>query len=245
MKPNFLGLEEGELDRPIYRIMPEQYVYDLFASGQNVLNAVGGWKDKFENFQLNLGGVLDGVPFSYSFKDDFSGQCWTRDAYSEAMWGIYASDPKKRFLRIRSTPRKLLVPLIVAHPQMPQDTCFFGRVTYLKEAKLRHYAQQGGTFAPSALGFAEALLRKRHAFRHEKEVRLLFFGDAADRDAKGLYRYTVDPHDMITQIMADPNRDRGQWKADKTAIAAATGFAGSIKRSKIYDPPPWAPPQFS
>jgi hypothetical protein len=41
------------------------------------------------------------------------------------------------------------------------------------------------------------------------------------------------PHAMITQIMADPNRDRASWLTDKAAIAKATGFAGEIKRSKI------------
>jgi hypothetical protein len=39
--------------------------------------------------------------------------------------------------------------------------------------------------------------------------------------------------------MADPNRDRSVWNMDKIAIKTATGFAGEIKRSKIYDPPDW------
>ena len=80
---------------------------------------------------------------------------------------------------------------------------------------------------------------KRRAFRHEREVRLLYFGDVKDQDEVGLYRYQVDPHAMITQIMADPNRDRREWTADKKAIAEATGFRGDIKRSMIYDPPEW------
>ena len=96
----------------------------------------------------------------------------------------------------------------------------------------------------SAIGFAKSLLLKRHAFRHESEVRLIFFGDAAKYGTKGLYRYNVDPHRMSTQIMADPNRDRRNWKADSAAIKAATGFSGEIKRSKIYDPPAWNFPVF-
>lgn len=72
------------------------------------------------------------------------------------------------------------------------------------------------------------MLLKRHAFKHESEVRLLYFGDAETFDDKGLYRYKVDPRVMITQIMADPNRDRANWRADKAAITKATGFAGQI-----------------
>ena len=119
---NFLNLTEAELDQHIYRIMPEAFVVSLFADRTNVLSQVHNWKDKFENFQLNLGGRLNGERFDYVFRNDFVGQCWTRKNLSEAMWGIYANDPKARFLRIRSTPRKVLASLVAANPSMPQDT---------------------------------------------------------------------------------------------------------------------------
>lgn len=242
---NFLNLGEAELDQHVYRIMPQDFVIALFAERKNVLSQVHNWKDKFENFQLKLGGILNGERFEFGFKDDFVGQCWTTDSLSEAMWGIYANDPAARYLRIRSTPRKLLSGLQAAHPAMPQDTCFIGKVEYKRENELKAYAENGGQLELGARRFAEALLLKRHAFRHESEVRLLYFGDAATFDDKGLYRYEVDPHAMITQIMADPNRDRANWLTDKAAIAKATGFAGEIKRSKIYDAPEWDLPKFT
>lgn len=242
---NFLNLGEAELDQHVYRIMPQDFVIALFAERKNVLSQVHNWKDKFENFQLKLGGILNGERFEFGFKDDFVGQCWTTDSLSEAMWGIYANDPAARHLRIRSTPRKLLSGLQAAHPAMPQDTCFIGKVKYKRENELKAYAENGGQLDLGARRFAEALLLKRHAFRHESEVRLLYFGDAATFDDKGLYRYEVDPHAMITQIMADPNRDRANWLTDKAAIAKATGFAGEIKRSKIYDAPERDLPKFT
>ena len=245
IKGSFLNLTEAELDQHIYRIMPESYVISLFVDRTNVLSQVQNWKDKFENFQLNLGGNLNGEPFEYGFRNDFVGQCWTRESLSEAMWGIYANDPQLRFLRIRSTPRKVLAALVAAHPAMPQDTCFIGKVQYKRERELRNYAQSGGQIELSPQRFASHLLLKRRAFKHEGEVRLLYFGDAKNYDAKGLYRYTVDPHAMITQIMADPNRNRATWTADKAALQQTTGFGGDIKRSKIYDPPDWAPPSFN
>jgi len=240
----FLNLGEAELDQHVYRIMPQDFVVALFAERKNVLSQVHNWKDKFENFQLKLGGILNGESFEFGFKDDFVGQCWTTDSLSEAMWSIYANDPTARYLRIRSTPRKLLSGLQAAHPAMPQDTCFIGKVEYKRETELKAYAENGGQLDLGARRFAEALLLKRHAFRHESEVRLLYFGDAATFDDKGLCRYEVDPHVMITQIMADPNRDRANWLTDKAAIAKATGFAGEIKRSKIYDAPEWNLPKF-
>lgn len=242
---NFLNLGEGELDRHVYRIMPQDFVIALFAERKNVLSQVHNWKDKFENFQLKMGGILDGERFEFGFKNDFVGQCWTTDSLSEAMWGIYANDPAVRYLRIRSTPRKLLSGLQAAHPAMPQDTCFIGKVEYKRENQLKAYVENGGQLDFGARRLAEALLLKRHAFRHESEVRLLHFGDANTFDDKGLYRYEIDPHAMITQIMADPNRDRADWLTDKAAIAKATGFAGEIKRSKIYDAPEWDLPEFT
>ncbi|MCA3644260.1 MAG: hypothetical protein IOC63_20875 [Methylobacterium sp.] len=241
---NFLNLTPAELDQHIYRIMRESFVISLFADRTNVLSQVHNWKDKFENFQLNLGGKLNGEPFQYGFRSDFVGQCWTRENLSEAMWGIYANDPNDRFLRIRSTPRKVLAALVAAHPAMPQDTCFIGKVQYKREHELRTYVQSGGQLDLCPKRFASHLLLKRNAFKHESEVRLLYFGDAKSYGANGLYRYPVDPHDMITQIMADPNRNRTTWTTDKTALQRETGFTGSIKRSKIYDPPDWNGPSF-
>lgn len=241
---NFLNLKEHELDKPVYRIMSEAYVFSLFSCQQNVLSQVHNWKDKFENFQLRLGGILDDKSFEYGFKLDFVGQCWTRHSLSEAMWGIYANDPNKRYLRIRSTPRKLLAALVAAHSEMPSDTCFVGGVEYKKERYLKARLEAEGQFDISPIRIAKSLLFKRRAFKHESEVRLIYFGDAKSFDGKGLYRYTVDPHDMITQIMADPNRDRRKWKADRMAIKVATGFCGEIKRSKIYDPPDWKTPKY-
>lgn len=216
----------------------------LFADRQNVLSRIHNWKDKFENFQLRLGGILNGERFEYGFRDDFVGQCWTRESLSEAMWGIYANDPNTRFVRIRSTPRKLLSALVAAHPEMPQDTCFIGKVEYKREAELEAFARNTGQLDVRARRFAESLLLKRRAFEHESEVRLLYFGDAKHYTANGLYRYAVDPHAMITQIMADPNRDRANWLVEKADLARVTGFTGEIKRSKIYDPPGWDPPVF-
>lgn len=237
-----VNLSVAELDQHVYRVMPEEFVLALFNDRTNVLSSIQNWKDKFENFQLQLGGVVEGETFAFGFKDDFAGQCWTSDSLSEAMWGIYANDPQRRYLRIRSTPRRLLDALVEAHPAMPQDTCFVGKVKYEREADLEAWLR--GSKEISVLRFVQSLLLKRRAFRHESEVRILYLGDKAKRDDKGLYRYAVEPHRMITQIMADPSRDRRCWLTDKAAISRATGFKGEIKRSKIYDPPEWIAPEY-
>ena len=242
---HFLNLTDAELDKHVYRIMRQEHVIELFTGRKNVLVQTHKWKDKFENFQLSLGGTINGERFPYGFKDAVVAQCWTSAGLSEAMWGIYASDCDKRFLRIRSTPRKLLRALTSAHPQMLQDTCFIGKVQYQSEARIKRYAQTGGLFEPRAVTFAQSLLLKRLAFKHECEVRLLYLGNQENYGTTGLYPYDVDPHNMVTQIMADPQRNSVDWNAEKKALKKVTGFRGAIKRSKIYDPPNWAPPDFT
>src|SRR5260370_13479061 len=131
--------------------MKEDYVSKVFGDQKNVLRRIHKWKDKFENFQMTLGGILDGEKFGYEFKDDFVGQCWTSNSLSEAMWGIYANDPNTRYLRIRSTPRKLLHALIAPHPKMPQDTCFVGKVEYKREKELKELVQKGEALTLNAV----------------------------------------------------------------------------------------------
>ncbi|UWR49793.1 hypothetical protein [Phaeobacter inhibens] len=127
---------------------------------------------------------------------------------------------------------------------MPHETCFVGKVLYKKEGDLETYVKNGGELQLQSNRFAESLLLKRRAFKHEREVRLVFFGKTELYDTKGLYRYGINPHSMITQIMADPNRDRNKWTSERLKLQAATGFRGRIKRSKIYDAPAWASPSY-
>jgi hypothetical protein len=58
MSLNFLNMTEKELDGPIYRIMKEEHVIRLFIERRNVLSQIHNWKDKFENFQMAMGGDL-------------------------------------------------------------------------------------------------------------------------------------------------------------------------------------------
>lgn len=79
------------------------------------------------------------------------------------------------------------------------------------------------------------MLVKRLAFRHEREVRLLFFHPGAV-PTPGLFQYGVNPHELIDQIMIDP------WMPTKKAlvlidqIKEKTGYNGEIKRSLLYTP---------
>ncbi|SLN41319.1 hypothetical protein PSJ8397_02070 [Pseudooctadecabacter jejudonensis] len=228
-----------ELDEPVYRIMKQEHVLSLFGQRKNALSRFSNWKDNFENFLMTCGHEYNGVKHDNTTRKKMVAQCWTREKYSEAMWGIYANDPNQRFLRIRSTPRLLLDALCSAKPRQSADLCRIGLVKYQATNKIRsYYNEKKGAEVSMDLLF-DSLLLKRIAFSHEREVRLMHCPIFESLDDKGLFWYDVDPQKMITQIMADPNRDRSKWKTDKADSQQQTCFQGEIKRSKIYDAPKW------
>ncbi|MEQ8640446.1 MAG: DUF2971 domain-containing protein [Alphaproteobacteria bacterium] len=220
----------------IYRIISRDRLFQLFDNGENVLVAPSKWEDPFENFilrapiQLNSGEWGD-----FSFHDDFYGQCWTLHKSSDAMWRIYS--PGKNAVRIRTSIKRLGQGLSVHHGQWAHMQCYVGRVEYLSESKLRKFSERvfKGGLSPKAC--ARSLLVKRWAFKHEREIRLLYFEKKKEKWANGLYRYRVDPHDLIDQIMIDPRLPVSEAETFKDEIRTKTGFKGEIKRSLLYAPP--------
>lgn len=234
---NFDKIED--LDRNVYRIMNEQHVLSLFQRRRNAMSRFRNWKDRFENFLMNCGHEVDGVKHDNVVRDKMVAQCWTSEGYSDAMWGIYANNPNERFLRIRSTPRKLLKALNRAQPCQANALCRIGRIAYKSTPRIKAYYDRNKSADVSMELLFQSLLLKRTAFLHEREVRLIYCAMFASLDENGLFWYDVDPHDMVTQIMADPNRNRTKWNTEKEQIQLKTGFLGEIKRSKIYDAPDW------
>ncbi len=81
------------------------------------------------------------------------------------------------------------------------------------------------------------MLVKRKAFFHENEVRALYQEIDDDAFNGDLYKYTVDPHSLVDQIMIDPRRSYSEFKVLKDIIRKTTGFGGAIKRSLLYTLP--------
>ncbi len=110
---------------------------------------------------------------------------------------------------------------------------------YLPNKELISYANSAflGAGIPSSRLFAQTLLVKRPAFKHEREVRLLFFQHNEHLAKDDLYAYAVDPHKFVDQIMIDPRMSEKDASKLKGHIRTQTGFSGPIKRSLLYAPP--------
>ncbi|GAB6071137.1 hypothetical protein JCM30760_22340 [Thiomicrorhabdus hydrogeniphila] len=236
-KNNFIDIDLDIKDQYIYRIISIDRLTELFSEKQNVLVSPKKWEDPFENFILNSKARLpDGEIVDFGFRDDFYGQCWTRHKASDAMWRIYS--PDSNGVRIRTTIPKLAHSLATGLQPWQNIQCFIGKVKYLNDRKMMGFANTvfKGKINPEAYELAKTLLIKRPAFRHENEVRLLYFEKENDK-SETIYKYGIDPHYLIDQIMIDPRLDYSEFQKVKAEIKAETNFKGRILRSMLYAPP--------
>ena len=233
---NYLNLKKHSKDAFIYRMFPLDRFYEMFKEQKNALVSPKLWEDPYENYVLQSHVALpSGKYYGFEFKDRYFGQCWTQRTYSDALWRIYS--PDSRSVRVRTTIRKLVSSLVKQNPKIKNDTCFIGKVKYQGNADLTEFSNQVASTQPSSALYAQTLLRKRNAFSHEKEVRLLF--NDAEKECHGnIYKYDISTQDLFDQIMIDPRTSEENFIDIKNAIRRRTDFSGEIKRSTLYDPPP-------
>lgn len=232
---NYLNLNEADKELPVYRIISTERLYELFANRENVLVRPSMWDDPFENFILNSPAKLsDGTVVKFGFNNSYYGQCWTLNQTSDAMWRIYS--PNSDGVRIRTTIRKLASSLSGGLGQWAPIQAFIGKVRYLRDKELIQFANHVFASGLDPAALARTLLVKRKAFLHEKEVRLLY-SENENSPANDIFRYSVDPHSFIDQIMIDPRLPSTEVSSLKKKIKAKTVFTGKILRSRLYAPP--------
>lgn len=108
---------------------------------------------------------------------------------------------------------------------------------YKSEKALASICRQGVALTPDGTGISKTLLLKRTAFRHEKEIRLLYLADDKEITRDGLLLYQVNPTVLVEQLMVDPRLAENEAKSFIAEIQRETGFSGPIKRSLLYAPP--------
>lgn len=238
MTQNFLNMSATDFDTPIYRVFSKDRLFKVFQEKKLVLVRPKKWDDPFENFIMNsTGELVDGTRFRIDSRDRFYGQCWTLQKESDAMWRIYA--PKKDGIKVKSTIKKLLTELYNTGGPYKAISCFIGKVEYFKKEKLKEQLQDSISIStlltdPSCRSQASTLLLKRIAFRHEKEVRLIYYSpESCDSD---LHPIDVDPHDLFDEITIDPRATYGDFRSWKEQLRSL-GYRKKIIRSLLYQVP--------
>jgi len=222
----------------LYRTIPLKRLYELFDNRENVLVRPKLWDDPFENIALTSPVEIGGETGTFGFHEDYYGQCWTTQSISDAIWRIYSSD--KKGVRIRSTVGKVLGQLASTYSaDLARIRCFIGKVRYLTDKQLTAFAQNHFANGLDTGGqlIAESLLVKRKAFKHEGEVRLIYAATDGTAPQDDLFRYDIDAHNLIDQIMLNPMLKTKKANVMKAEINHRTGFKGELLHSQLYRRP--------
>jgi hypothetical protein len=242
MERNLLNFSKEQIDKPIFRFLSTNRLFELFEKHKNTLVSPKLWEDPFENHIMCITTELkreDEKGSCIGFRDNFFGQCWTQTRESDAMWRIYS--PNKNGVRITTTPRKLLKSLYEdTGCQINDYSCFLGKVKYYKTPKLKEFLNLNSAewvyFDPTGQGLAQSLLFKRTPFKHENEVRLLFNSKFKGEKNPDFYSYYFDPREIIDDIVFDPRMDVSEFNRHKKNLIQLR-FEKRIVKSRLYDIP--------
>ncbi len=242
---NLIGLEDANLDQPIYRIYALGRFTTMLAAKQDAVVNPTKWDDPFENFFLERTEIMDNatggtIPLR-NLAVDWYGQCWSLNADTDAMWRIYSPNPGVASgVKVRTTIRKLFANLKATGSVAPYLQFFVGKVEYLEESDILDLMARL-TFTDVMMGgqgdrFAGLLCIKRTAFRYEAELRLLFQDIDPKRGASGAFQFSLDANSVFEEVVLDPRLNDNDAAALTTQLQSA-GCALPISRSPLYQSP--------
>lgn len=230
MTKNLINIEESDLDRPIYRIFKFCRLEELFQEHKLTLVKPQKWDDPFENFIFNsTGELIDGKTFTFGFRDQFYGQCWSFNKENDAMWRIYS--PDKDGVKVKTTIRKLFLPLyettdktFEVDGQSYNISSFIGKVEYKNTKSLKKIltdTKEMNKIVNDQTGklCAGTFYYKRPAFKHEKEVRIIYC-EYDKRKLFDTYKFQINAIDLIDEIILDPRMSKDKCLLCKQKITS-------------------------
>ncbi|AZG33589.1 DUF2971 domain-containing protein [Shewanella psychromarinicola] len=231
---NYINIDVADIDKKIYRVMTVERLLEMFETSQNVLVQPSLWDDPFENFLFNTPVLRkNGDEYISILRDRAYGQCWSLNIESDAMWRIYS--PGKNGVKIQTTVRDLFNSLYRSVSEYPKISCFIGKVDYHSKSKLTSLAKEvrdNGGHIGGSFNQAKSLLMKRVAFKHEKEVRLIYL-DPKNSTERNIYPYHFNPLLNVKSMTFDPRMNESLYRVYKKHIESL-GFSGKIIQSGLY-----------
>lgn len=246
----YLGIDP---DTAVYRIFPLWFFEEVLRLRQIVMVRPITWDDPFELLLPRVFvEVTDQVPYAQkpleSHLSPVYAQCWSATHDSDTLQRAYSRVVKDRLcrrntcpadegVRVRSTPRKLLESLRSWATGSEQHNAYIGTVHYhtaqeIQQSVANEIAQFGLEAYAEPHALACASLRKRQAFRHEAEVRLLYIEKRAIQP-EPFIRVPVDPNLLFDEITFDPRLEAFE-RIERENNARSLGYTGAINASDLY-----------
>lgn len=216
--------------RYLYRIMKFDHAVAAL-KGKLYFSHPSRWDDPYETH------------IKHSYDHAVFAQCWSTASRSDAMWRIYSPDYLS--VRLRTTEQKLTDAMrvhalrSVGLQRRLKDVSYLKPASYKKEISNIEAIMADVDFANPGLA-ADLLCIKRLAFKHEQEVRAIFYNRMAMREEHS--RETgidvfVDGFELIESVMFDPRVPEEICKAMKHYIKDVLKFPGAVGKSQLYTVP--------
>jgi hypothetical protein len=189
------GLEAGA---SVYHYLEYPHAVSIFSEGRLRLANAINWSDPYEQGWCKA--IFD-RPGPVRQTNAYV-LCWSRSHYDEPAWRMAGFQRTNPILRIRCRVRDVLSAAGTLAQQRP-GAFFMGKVSYEPEADLwkRANSARTGEVKEPTRAVANLLLRKRKAFRFEKEIRSLWLDSESTKTALFV---PIDPKTVVKQVMCSP-----------------------------------------
>ena len=248
---NFLNIADP--DAPIHRIYPLWFFEEALRLRQLVLVAPERWEDPYEILTSRIMIVHERTapgqqrPLGPLLRPAYA-QCWSNTRESDTLLRAYSrvvkdshfgrnTSPCDEGVRVRSTSRRLLQGLEAWSPSLATKSCFIGAVVYADGDQILQdltnlIDQHGAEALAEGKLRASLLLRKRSAFQHEAEVRLIYI-EGRDVPATSLVHVPINPNDVFDEVAFDPRLAEFE-RREREAVARSLGYNGTFAKSELY-----------
>jgi hypothetical protein len=213
----------------VYHYLEYPHALSIFSEGRLRLADPTRWPDPYEHWWCKT--VFD-RPGPLHQTSAYV-LCWSRSHYDEPAWRMVGFQRTNPIIRIRCRLRDILAAASTLAEQR-SGSFFAGKVRYEPEEKLwqRASSVQAGEIKEVTRAAANLVLRKRNAFRFEKEVRALWL----DRESQSTALYLpINARSVVKQVMCSPHAHPDQRA--KIHQEFKERFGVEVIDSKILHPP--------
>lgn len=238
-----------DLDIPIYRIISLEELKRIFKQSSLSLSKPSSWEDKSELFLFNNIGLTEYreyISFKYLGNRIYC-TCWSQKEESAALWTIYAKKKTKNYVKIKSTPRKIMKYFYDINTIGHYNSFLCGKVQYVKTDNMNDILSNNLSnyfMSKNFLKSIYSLFFKKAAFDYENEIRFVFNAQSDITEDKSsvnkwdvsekYFYFKIDINDVIEEIVFHPLITNENRELIENEIRKYD-YKGELYKSSLYD----------
>ena len=187
-----------EAGASVYHYLEYPHALSIFSESRLRLANPVKWSDPYEGWWFK---TIFGSPGPVQQTNAYV-VCWSRSRSDEPAWRMAGFQRTNPIIRIRCRVRDIVSAAGTLAQQRP-GSFFMGKVCYETEEDLwkRASSARAGEVKEATRTVANLLLRKRNAFRFEKEIRAFWLDGEPTKTALFV---PINPKTVVKQVMCSP-----------------------------------------